>query len=34
MKDELNCFYNGGEVGYILQSVAIHFNPTVHCISV
>ena len=30
MKDELNCSHNGGQVAYLLQSVAIHFNLTVY----
>ena len=30
MKDELNCFYIGGGVVYLLQSGAIHFNHTVY----
>ena len=29
MKDDLNRFYNGGGVVYLLQSGAIHFNLTV-----
>ena len=29
MKDDLNFSYNGGGVVDILQSVAIHLNPTV-----
>ena len=29
MKDEINCFHNGGGVAYLLQIVAIHFNLTV-----
>ena len=28
MKDEINCFYYGGGIAYLLQSVAIHFNLT------
>ena len=30
MKDELNCYYNGGVDAYLLQSVAMHFNHTVY----
>ena len=29
MKDELNCYHNGGSDTYILQRVAMHFNLTV-----
>ena len=29
MKDKLTCPHNGGELLYLLQSVAIHFNLTV-----
>ena len=30
MKDEINFSYNGGGDAYLLQSVVIHFNRTVH----
>ena len=32
MKEDLNWSYNGGGDAYLLQSVAIHFNHTVHTI--
>ena len=34
MKDELNFFYDGGGVAYLLKSVAIHFNLTVRSFSI
>ena len=30
MKDDINCFYNGTGVVYLLQSVDIHLNLTVY----